>query len=113
MQKNVERFGNSVVPFKYVQIKFGEGIEFDNMMAIRAIIGACGLTGAAKVCRICMAQATDGFQVTKRTTLMMGGVTMQDGGGVCPITGLPIISEDPKDMTTQSRNHHLPLNFLS
>eukprot|EP00978_Attheya_sp_CCMP212_P000403 scaffold790_cov30-Attheya_sp.AAC.1 len=98
-----ERFGDKVVPFKYEQTKFGEGTRFDIEKALRAIIGAYGLTGAARLRRIHMAQATDGFPVTKRTTLMMGGVKMQDAGGVCPITGLPIILEDPKDMTAQSQ----------
>eukprot|EP00978_Attheya_sp_CCMP212_P029979 scaffold108720_cov40-Attheya_sp.AAC.1 len=111
-KKIVERFGKSVVPFKYEQTKFGEGIRFDIEKAIRAIIGAYGLTRAAKVYRICMAQATDGFQVTKRTTLMMRGVKMQDAGGVCPITitGLPTISEDPKDTTAQKRKESMKLH---
>mmetsp|Transcript_7423 Transcript_7423/g.13343 ORF Transcript_7423/g.13343 Transcript_7423/m.13343 type:complete len:254 (-) Transcript_7423:544-1305(-) len=64
--------------------------------------------GAARIRRIRLAQATDGFQVTKKTTLMMGGVKMQDAGGVCSISGLPIFSEDPNDTNAQSRNHHFP-----
>jgi hypothetical protein len=111
-KKIVERFGDKVVPFKYEQTKFGEGIRFDMEKALRAIIGAYGLTGAARIRRIRLAQATDGFQVTKKTTLMMGGVKMQDAGGVCSISGLPIFSEDPNDTNAQSRNHHFPLEFF-
>eukprot|EP00978_Attheya_sp_CCMP212_P030226 scaffold110392_cov56-Attheya_sp.AAC.2 len=32
------------------------------------------------------AQATDGFQTSKRQTCVMGGVKMQDYSGICPLT---------------------------
>eukprot|EP00978_Attheya_sp_CCMP212_P039804 scaffold210768_cov66-Attheya_sp.AAC.4 len=41
----------------------------------------------------------------------MGGAKMQDYTGICPLTSLYIVSDDPKDINTQSRNHWFPLNF--
>eukprot|EP00978_Attheya_sp_CCMP212_P009824 scaffold23409_cov51-Attheya_sp.AAC.2 len=83
----------------------GEGIEFDNEKAVRKIIEAYGLSETAKTRPIRMAMATDGFQMTKRTGVMMGGTKMQDGEGVCPISKKPIFSEDPKEINAQSRKH--------
>eukprot|EP00978_Attheya_sp_CCMP212_P001168 scaffold2422_cov56-Attheya_sp.AAC.13 len=49
----------------------GEGILFNTEKAVQKIIEACGLTETAKIRLIRMAMATaDGFQMTKRTTIM-------------------------------------------
>ena len=111
-KKIVEEFGDMIVPWKFAHTKYGEGIEFDNEKAVRCIIAAYGLTSAAKVRSIRVAQATDAFQVTKKITMQMGGMKMQDSGAICPITGLPIFTEDLKDTTAQSQNNHFPLDFF-
>jgi hypothetical protein len=111
-QKIVEEFGDEFVPYRILTMEDGgEGIEFDNEKAIRKIIEAYGLSEAAKTRPIRMAMATDGFQMTKRTTVMMGGAKMQDGEGCCPITKLPIFSDDPNEINAQSRKHCFPLNL--
>jgi hypothetical protein len=111
-QRIVEEFGETHVPYRhYIMPDGGEGVEFDNAAICKKIIEAYGLTEIAKIRSIRMAVATDGFQMTKRTTVMMGGMKMQDFEGICPITKLPIFSEDPSMTTQQSPKHCFPMNL--
>jgi hypothetical protein len=108
----VEQFGDHIVPWKYVTTKYGEGVVFDHCKAVVAIIKAYGLTEIAKTELIRFAQATDGFQITKQQTCMMGGAKIQHYSAICPLSGMPIMCEDPNDIQAQSRQHCFPFELF-
>jgi hypothetical protein len=111
MAAKVEQLGDQLCPYELSTTNDGEMVAFDLPKTLPLIVEAHGLTESAKTHPIKVAQSIDGAQLTKHTSMVIGGVKINDNRACCPISKRPFADtiDTPRGGGLQSRNTCFPL----